>query len=61
MSKFRRRFDPRQDVPDPSELKGKANLEKNDFFALVIAATTVFLPIALLFIGIVAIIVFIVF
>lgn len=55
------RYNPEKDDPSPEELKGKANLEKNDFLALVIAAATVFLPIALLFIGIVALIVFVVF
>lgn len=55
------RYNPRQDDPSPEEIKGKANLEKNDFLALVIAASTVFLPIALLFAGIIALIVFLVF
>lgn len=61
MAKPGRRYNPGTDDPSPEELKGKANLEKGDFFALVVAATTVFLPIALLFIGLVALIVFVVF
>lgn len=56
-----RRFDPTKDVPDPEELEGKRNLEKNDFLALIIAGFSVFLPVALLFIGLLALLIYLIF
>ena len=55
------RFNPNDNEPSRDELKGKSNLEKNDFLALVIAAVSVFLPIVLLFVAIVAVIAFVLF
>lgn len=61
MALFGRKYNPKHDDPGKDELDGKANLEKNDFLALVIAALTVFLPVLLIFIGILLIVSFVIF
>lgn len=61
MARFDRRYNPKTDDPNSEELEGKANLEKNDLLALIIAAFTVFMPILLLFVGILLLISFLLF
>lgn len=61
MAMYGHNYDPNSDDPSGEELKGKTMLEKNDFLALVIAAVSVFLPVALLFIGFLLLIVWIMF
>ena len=61
MAPIGNKYNPKTDDPNSEELEGKANLEKNDFLALVIAALTVFMPILLLFIGALFLLVFLIF
>ena len=61
MARFSRKYNPSSDDPSSEELEGRANLEKNDFLALVIAAFTVFMPVLLLFIGALLLIIFVLF
>ena len=61
MGLFGKRYIPSNDDPNVEDLKGKVNLEKNDFLALTIAAFTVFMPIILLFVGILLFISFVIF
>lgn len=61
MGLFGRKYDPQRDDPGYEDIKGKANLEKNDFLALVIAAFTVFMPVLLLFVGLLFLLLYVIF
>ena len=61
MALFGRKYNPNSDDPTRKDIEGKANLEKNDFLALVIAAFTVFMPIVFLFVGFLLLIVYLIF